>query len=45
MGEKVASREVSPVELVTAHLKQIEQINPALNAVVDLLEETALQSA
>jgi amidase len=45
MGELVASREVSPVELVTAHFEQIERINTGLNAVVDLLEETALQSA
>jgi amidase len=45
MGEMVASREVSPVELVSAHLKQIEQINPSLNAVVDLLEAPALASA
>jgi len=45
MGEMIASREVSPVELVTAHLQQIERIDPALKAVVDLLAETALQSA
>ena len=45
MGELVAAREVSPVELVTAHFEQIERINPALNAVVDLLAETALASA
>ena len=45
MGEMVASREISPVELMTAHLKQIERINPALNAVVELLEETALEAA
>ncbi len=41
----VASGEISPVELVTAHLRQIERINPALNAVVDLLEEPALKAA
>jgi amidase len=45
MGEKIASREISPLELIRAHLKQIRQINPMLNAVVDLLEEPALEAA
>ncbi len=45
MGQMVASREISPVELVRAHLQQIERINPALNAVVDRLEERALAAA
>ena len=45
MGEIVAAREISPVELVSAHLKQIERINPTLNAVVDLLGEQALAAA
>ena len=34
----VAAGEISPVELVTAHLQQIERINPALNAVVAVVE-------
>jgi amidase len=45
MAEKIAAREISPVELTAVHLKQIHQINPALNAVVDRLEETALSAA
>jgi amidase len=45
MGEMVAAREISAVELVSAHLKQIEKTNPALNAVVALLAEAALVAA
>jgi amidase len=45
MAEKIAAREISSVELTAAHLKRIQQINPALNAVVDGLEETALSAA
>jgi amidase len=45
MGEMVASREVSPTELVTEQLKQIKQVNPSLNAVVELLEDSAMEAA
>jgi amidase len=45
MAEMVQSRQISPVELMTAHLRQIQQINPSLNAVVDLLEEQAMTGA
>jgi amidase len=45
MARKIASREISPLELIRAHLKQIQEINPALNAVVELLEEPALEAA
>ena len=45
MAALVASREISAVELMTAHLKQIAQINPALNAIVDLLDQPALDAA
>jgi fatty acid amide hydrolase 2 len=31
---KIHSREVSPVEVVEAHIRRIEAVNPALNAVV-----------
>ena len=34
MAELVAAREVSPVELVRAHLDRIDELNGALNAVV-----------
>src|SRR5689334_6902955 len=37
--------EVSAAELVDAHLQRIEQVNPCLNAVVELLAKTARQTA
>lgn len=37
--------EVSATELVEAHLRRIEKVNPCLNAVAELLEETARESA
>jgi amidase len=45
MAAMVASREISSVELINAHLKQIEEINPRLNAVVEPLGEQALAAA
>lgn len=36
---------ISSVELVTAHLARIDEINPALNAAVETLRDSALQSA
>ncbi len=41
----ILSGELSATELVRAHLRRIERVNPCLNAVAELLEETALQSA
>jgi amidase len=37
--------EVSATELVEAHLRRIEKVNPCLNAVAEVLDETALRSA
>src|SRR5271170_7602115 len=37
--------EVSATELVEAHLQRIAKVNPCLNAVAEVLEETARQSA
>ena len=34
MAEQVRGGEISPVELVDAHLARIEQVNPKLNAFV-----------
>ena len=45
MAELVRSRQVSPVELVQAHLARIEEQNPKLNALVQLDAERALASA
>ena len=36
---------ISSAELVNAHLARIEEVNPALNAVVEVLREAALQEA
>jgi amidase len=41
----VRSREVSCREVVAAHLDQIERVNPAVNAVVTLVPERALEEA
>ena len=41
MAEMIRSRQISPEELMNAHLKQIEQINPSLNAVVEFLPQTS----
>ncbi|HKO34864.1 MAG TPA: amidase [Pyrinomonadaceae bacterium] len=35
----ISSRAVSPVEVVEAHLRRIEQVNPALNAIVTIAED------
>jgi amidase len=42
MAEMVRLQQISPVELMTAHLRRIEEINPSLNAVVELFEEQAM---
>ncbi len=34
MAEQIRQKELSPVELVEAHLQRIEQLNPQLNAFV-----------
>jgi amidase len=45
MRAALLSRELSSVELVEAHLRQIERVNPKVNAFVTLQEETALAAA
>jgi amidase len=42
---RLASREVSAEEVTVAHLERIEQVNPLVNAVVDLRAEAALEQA
>lgn len=37
--ELIRSRDVSPVEVVEAHLRRIEEINPSLNAIVTLADD------
>jgi Asp-tRNA(Asn)/Glu-tRNA(Gln) amidotransferase A subunit family amidase len=45
MAELVRSKEVSPVELVDAHLERIERRNPVLNAYIDVDEDGARMAA
>jgi amidase len=35
----ISSRAVSPIEVVEAHLRRFEQVNPALNAIVTIAED------
>jgi len=41
-AELVRRRKISPRELLDAHLRQIARVNPAINAVVDGLAESAV---
>jgi amidase len=45
LAAAVAAREVSAVEVVEAHLARIETVNPWCNAVVRVLDESALADA
>jgi len=45
MAKLIRNREVSSFELVSAHLDRIQQVNPAVNAVTDLLADSALRQA
>jgi len=45
MAQQIRHRKISPVDLVNAHLTQIEKLNPKLNAFVQIDAERALQSA
>ena len=45
MSELIRTRKLSPVDLVDAHLKQIEEQNPRLNAFVRILGDEARASA
>ncbi len=45
MAEQIRSRQLSPVELVEAHLLQIERLNPKLNAFVQVDAEGARRKA
>jgi amidase len=41
----IRAREVSSREVVEAHIDRIHEVNPAINAVVEVWSETALQAA
>jgi len=45
MAERIRKRELSPVELVEAHLAQIEKLNPKLNAFVQVDADAARRVA
>jgi amidase len=45
MAQMVRLRQISPVELVDAHLRQIESRNPSLNAFVRVLADEAMDAA
>src|SRR5689334_2133996 len=45
MASMVRERSVSPSELVEAHLREIEERNPALNAFVEVFAERAREEA
>src|SRR6201992_3731907 len=44
LAELIRTREISPVEVVQAHLDRIEAVNPRLNAIVTLADG-ALEAA
>ncbi len=45
MAKMIREREISSVELVSAHLARIERVNPRLNAAIEVLAGSALQAA
>lgn len=45
ISQKLQNREISAVEAVEAHLKQIESVNPKVNAVCTLVADQALEEA
>ena len=45
LARAIAARELSSLEVVQAHLERIDEVNPALNAVVQLVAERALSEA
>lgn len=45
LARRIASKEVTSAEVVQAHLDRIEEVNGALNAVVQLAPERALREA
>ncbi len=44
-GRLLATGDLSSVDLIQAHLRRIDEVNPQLNAVVEVLRETALREA
>jgi Asp-tRNA(Asn)/Glu-tRNA(Gln) amidotransferase A subunit family amidase len=44
-AEHIRARRLSPLEVVRAHLARIEQVNPNLNALIELRPDAALREA
>jgi amidase len=45
LAKSIKAKEISSEEVVNAYLQRIEQVNPKLNAVVQLTADTALEQA
>jgi amidase len=45
LAQQIRRKEVSCVDVMQAHLAQIERVNPTVNAIVTLLPEVALKQA
>ena len=45
MARRLRAKELSAREVVAAHLRQIERVNPKVNAVVTLVAERAMAGA
>lgn len=45
MAARVRNRDISPLELVKAHLDRIERVNPAINAFTAVMAEQAVARA
>ena len=45
LGELIRKGEISPVELLEITIQRIEQVNPALNAVIHEMYEQAIEKA
>ena len=45
LAEAIRSRKISSQEVIEAHLRRIEEVNPCVNAVTVVLAEQALEAA
>lgn len=45
LAQRIREKDVSAVEVMTAHLEQIERVNPKVNAIVTLAAEQAMDQA
>ena len=45
LAKKIRSKQLSAKEVMTAHLEQIDRVNPAVNAIVTYLPEQAMEGA